>query len=94
MLSVRRMTLGSVPDIPRPEVSKPCGKCGNCQRALSQAWIDFQEISADVEEGATGSVKIDQFRELKETLGFGAMAGTYRITLIRDADRMTPQAAN
>lgn len=72
----------------------PCGDCVNCQRALKGNWVDFTEISAETGEGETGSLKIDQFRKLKASLGFSAFDGAFKITLIRDADRMTVQAAN
>ncbi len=73
---------------------EPCGECAQCQRALSNHWVDFTEISASREDGETGTLKIDQFRDLKASMGFGAFDGKFRITLIRDADRMTVQAAN
>jgi DNA polymerase III delta' subunit len=69
----------------------PCGECRSCQRALSGNWVDFTEISPE-EEG--GSLKIEQFRKLKSTVGFGAHEGDYKVTLIPHAERMTPQAAN
>ena len=69
---------------------RPCGECVQCTRALKGSWVDFTEIRPEnAEEGSTGSLKIDQFRKLKETLGFGAHEGGYRIFLIPDADRMT-----
>lgn len=74
-----------------------CGDCSACHKALHGTWVDFTEIAAEGDEddgGATGTLKIDQFRKLKATQGFGAFDGGYRITLIRDADRMTVQAAN
>ncbi len=72
---------------------EPCGKCLSCQKALQGTWVDFTEIAPDEDEGST-SLKIDQFRQLKATMGFGAFDGAFRITLIRGADRMTSQAAN
>lgn len=72
----------------------PCGECPACQKALRGNWVDFTEISTDPEDGENASLKIDQFRNLKATLGFGAFDGTYRIILIREADRLTAQAAN
>jgi DNA polymerase III subunit delta' len=76
----------------------PCGECIQCQRALNGSWVDFTEITSDsdAEEGSTssGTLKIDQFRRLKETAGFGAHEGAHRVILIPNADRMTPQAAN
>jgi DNA polymerase III delta prime subunit len=77
---------------------RPCGECIQCQRALSGSWVDFTEITSesDAEEGSTasGTLKIDQFRRLKESAGYGAHEGSHRVILIPNADRMTPQAAN
>lgn len=70
----------------------PCGECNACLKAIKGSWVDFTEIAAEDEDG--GTLKIDQFRRLKATQGFGAFDGAYRIVFIRDADRMTPQAAN
>lgn len=80
---------------PAGDPQRPCGECVQCTRALKGSWVDFTEIRPEnAEEGNSGSLKIDQFRKLKETLGFGAHEGGYRVFLIPDADRMTPQAAN
>jgi hypothetical protein len=75
-------------------LTEPCGECINCHRALSGNWVDFTEITTDSEHGESGTLKIDQFRKLKESIGFGAFDGAFRIILIHDADRMTIQAAN
>ena len=40
------------------------------------------------------NLKIDQFRKLKASAGFGAHEGRFKIILIPGADRMTHQAAN
>jgi DNA polymerase III subunit delta' len=69
----------------------PCQTCPSCLRALRGSWVDFIEIVADDD---TGSLKIDSFRSLKETLGFGAFESFYKIILIPNAECMTPQAAN
>lgn len=68
---------------------RPCRQCGSCQKAEHGTWIDFTEIQSEDD-----SLKIDQFRKLKSSLGFGGHEGAYRIVLIPDADRMTIQAAN
>ncbi|MCM2279434.1 MAG: hypothetical protein NDJ89_15270 [Oligoflexia bacterium] len=75
-----------------PDTIRPCGSCGSCQRALKGSWIDFTEILP--EEGEGEALKIDQFRELKSSQGFGAHEAAYRVILIPNSDRMTPQAAN
>ncbi len=69
----------------------PCGTCGSCLRALSGQPLDFREITA-LEDSEI--LKIDQFREMKESLGFSGFTGGSRIFLITDAERMNVQAAN
>lgn len=71
---------------------RPCGACVNCQRASHGTWVDFTEITPEDEGSET--LKIDQFRNMKASAGFGAHQGAYRIFLIPNAERMTPQAAN
>ncbi|MEN9722855.1 MAG: hypothetical protein RJB38_841 [Pseudomonadota bacterium] len=45
-------------------------------------------------KSATKTLKIGLFRDLKTSMGFGAHEGLYRIFLIANAERLTPQAAN
>jgi len=73
---------------------RPCGECTACQRALHSNWVDFSEILPNEEDNASGALKIEQFRNLKARLGFGAHEGRYRIVLIPNAEKMTVQAAN
>ncbi len=80
------------PSAPRAgTVPEPCGECATCARALSGQALDFKEIRLEAD---AQTFKIDQFRELKESLGFSGYAGASRIFLISEAERMTPQAAN
>jgi DNA polymerase III delta prime subunit len=75
--------------------SGPCGQCASCVRALHGNWVDFTEVLPEGgEDGSSGTLKVDQFREIKQKLGFGAHQGAYRVVLIPNADRMTVQAAN
>ena len=82
-------------DITPASISElPCGECSACRKALHGSWLDFTEIAPEGDEDHAGHLKIEQFKKLKATQGFGAFDGNFRITLIRDADRLTPQAAN
>lgn len=82
---------GSSKPEPASGQTLPCGKCSACQKAINGSWVDFTEILPEEEEG---TLKIDQFRKLKSTMGFGAHEGGYKIIVIPNADRMTVQAAN
>ncbi len=75
----------------------PCGECPSCGKALRGTWIDFTCITPDTEGSESASrqtLKIDQFRSLKATQGFGALESNYRITLIPNVEQLTLQAAN
>ena len=87
------------PQAPASGDPGPCGECNSCRRAIQGNWVDFTEVlPEDSGDGSssssTGTLKVDQFREIKRKLGFGAHEGAYRIVLIPNADRMTVQAAN
>lgn len=72
-----------------------CGKCRLCLKAIGGHWVDFSEITPEsADEGKAGSLKIEQFRDLRATQGFSAFESRFRMTLIRDVETMTPQAAN
>jgi DNA polymerase-3 subunit delta' len=88
-----------------PATDGPCGECGACRKALQGSWVAFREIGSSEDSGSSESedpsgaaeaarLKIDDFRELRASAGFAAEEGSYRIFLIRNAERMTPQAAN
>ncbi|MGK5088338.1 DNA polymerase III subunit [Bdellovibrionota bacterium FG-2] len=80
----------------KEKATGPCGECPACAKALRGTWIDFTCITPESSEGTqdSQSLKIDQFRKLKATQGFGAVESAYRITLIPNVERLTPQAAN
>lgn len=74
-----------------------CGECESCTKFTTGSSVDFIEISSSTEEqsiDAHQTLKIEQFRKLKSTLGFGALEGNFKVVLISYAERMTVQAAN
>jgi len=81
---------------PSPAAPGPCGTCRSCKKALQSSWVDFREIGSAQEDDdqESNKIKLDAFRDLKNSAGFGAIESSYRIFLIKDAERMTPQAAN
>lgn len=85
---------GDAPAAPAGEPStRPCGECNACVKALHGTWVEFTEIRPE-EDDERGTLKVEQFRDLRAKMGFGSESGVARITLIPNADRMTPQAAN
>lgn len=84
-------SLGMTPENDDTKSPAPCGSCASCLRALSGQALDFREISVLADSEV---LKIDQFREIKESQGFSGFNGSTRIFLITEAERMNPQAAN
>lgn len=88
------MEIESKPEPSSPAPSSParaCGECPSCRRAIDGNSFDFREIQT---EGESSVLKVDQFREIKESVGFSGFSGSYRIFLIPDAERMNASAAN
>ncbi len=92
---------------PQLSLQGPCNQCKACRRALQASWVEFTEVGtsspsteSDTSEDSSADsdksskLKIESFRDLKTSAGFAAQDGSYRIILIRNAERMTPQAAN
>ncbi len=73
-----------------------CGVCKSCKRAAQNQWLDlfWLEPESGEDTGRLGTHKIDAFREIKTKLGMGPMEEPFKIVVIANADRMTPQAAN
>lgn len=69
-----------------------CGGCGSENALITEVLPE----SVNASSSSTGSqtLKIDQFRQLKEKMGFSEELGTYRVILIPHAEKMTVQAAN
>jgi DNA polymerase-3 subunit delta' len=82
-------------DQPKPNL-EACGTCKSCKRALANQWLDLMWLEPDTgeDDSRIGIHKIDAFRELKTKLGMGPAEEPFKIVVITNADRMTPQAAN
>ncbi len=74
----------------------PCGECKSCLRAKQDQWLDLFWFEPEMNDEGTrmGTHKIEPFRELKSKLGMGPSEEPFKIAVIAEADRMTPQAAN
>ncbi len=73
------------------EAPAPCKSCHSCKSLPTGNHTAFTEITPDED---TEALKIDQFRNLKATVGFGTYHHHTRVILIPQAERMTSQAAN
>ena len=72
-----------------PVNGEACGQCQTCRQVRSGNFPDLVFIEPDRQ-----NVKIEQIRELNRTLSFKPISGRYRISIIRQAEMMTDEAAN
>ena len=70
-----------------------CNTCTSCEQSKSGHQVNKIEIlSSSGEEG--GSLKIEQFRELKASMGLGTHGNQHKVILIPHVEGLTPQASN
>lgn len=72
-----------------PNDGKPCGTCHNCIRIKEENHPDVSQIMAEGQR-----IKIDQIRELKESLTKSGLETKQKVLILHDADKMTVNAAN
>jgi DNA polymerase III subunit delta' len=72
-----------------PAQGEGCGRCIPC-RGIQEG--TFEDLSFLAPEG--DSIGIDQIRGLERTLSFRPRVGKHRVTVLREAEKMTEQAAN
>jgi len=70
---------------------KPCGVCQSCKDIDKNRYPDLAIISI---KDNKKEISIEQIRELKRHLSLSAYSGLYKIAIIKEADKMTSEAAN
>ena len=79
-----------------------CGHCHACVRTRQLAHPDLQVLRRREKESSSASgdaaleqqIKIEQVRELQQTLSYKSFEGKRRVVLILEADRMNPATSN
>jgi DNA polymerase-3 subunit delta' len=72
-----------------PMEGEGCGRCIMCRRLISGNFPDLIIIEPDGQ-----NIKIEQIRELNRRLNYRPVAGSYRVTIIKQAEEMNEEAAN
>lgn len=69
----------------------PCNNCITCRQIQSDRYSDILQIS--INEGRQ-NISVEQIREFIKAMNMGALSGKYKIGLIKDAHRLSMEAAN
>ncbi len=68
--------------------TEPCGKCQNCMEIAKNQSIDVMEIDAASNTG------VDNIREIRENVKFGATSSKYKIYIIDEVHQLSAGAFN
>ena len=86
------LRLAQALNCPQPvSPGQPCLKCSTCQRIQKMAYTDLSLVQA---EGAGGTLKVEQVRELQHALSLAPYEGRYRVALLLRFEEAHPSAAN
>lgn len=72
----------------RKNLKEPCGICEHCEDMQNNRTLDLIEIDAASNRG------IDEIRNLKESVRFGATKGKYKVYLVDEVHMLTKEAFN
>jgi DNA polymerase III subunit delta' len=72
-----------------PENREGCGRCPSCKKMAGGNFPDLVIL-----EPESQVIKIEQIRALDRIFSFKAVSGIYRVTVVRQAETMTEEAAN
>lgn len=70
---------------------KPCGVCSDCAMVAREEHPDLEWIRSEKEGGA---VKVDQIRELQQTVYLSPKRSSHRVIIIESADHLNTASSN
>lgn len=69
----------------------PCHRCNTCRRILSDGFIDVKTLSKPKDKATIG---VNEVRYFREDMFLSSTESDYKIYIINDAEKMTPNAQN
>ena len=69
----------------------PCGRCNTCRRIREGTYTDIKTLKKDKSKATVG---VEEIRLFREDMFLSATESDYKIYIIDDADKMTPNAQN
>ncbi len=84
------VSLAQLVNCASPAVDDACGACPSCTRIVRGVHADVLVV----EPGETGSIKIDQLRDVIERTAYRPFEGRRRVVIIDTADAMAAEAQN
>ena len=69
----------------------PCGSCNSCRRIYEDNYPDIKRLQREPSKATIG---VEELRLLREDMFLSATESEYKIYIIEEADKMTPNAQN
>lgn len=69
----------------------PCGKCNTCRRIYKGEYVDVKTLARGDDRATIGVAEIKEFRQ---DAYLSATEAEYKVYIIKDAERLTPEAQN
>jgi len=79
---------------PQARDGQACGRCRSCQQVARTSHPDLHWLEPQVRTGGLGSLGIDQVRRLIQEAAWRPYEGGWKVLVIAQADRLTPEAQN
>lgn len=75
----------------KSERALPCRECPSCKRILKGEHVDIHMLER---QSGKATIGVDEVKELRRDMYLSATEAEHKVYIIRDAERLTPEAQN